>query len=92
MIAASISISSILILGAGVIYYALKARDAKDDLFSANHLKKIFKDSFNEADQLNTVNNLLLEHIHDELENGVFYDKVNNTVVVIDNLEKIGDL
>ena len=69
---------------------------------SCKFLKSCIDDLEIDKDSLTTSNNVLLainasneefiRHLSKELEGGVFYDKENDTIVMINNLEKLGDL
>ena len=74
----------------------------RNRLKSANHIKKMFKEALDaseeevrtleqQVERLSQVN-VGFSRFLEEMNNGVFYDEVNDSIVTMSNLHKIGDL
>jgi hypothetical protein len=102
----TILIITVLVQMVAYIKDGKKISELEGDLKSAKHVKSMFRESLTKVElknvELSQENldlmgmlesaHVLLEHTRVSLTDGVFYDKKNDTIVVIDSLEKIGDL
>lgn len=79
-----------------------KNKELQEQLTSSNHIKKMFKEALDaseeetkalkqQVDRLSQAN-VGLSKFLEEMNNGVFYDEVNDSIVTMNNLHKIGDL